>query len=299
MRRRFSTRAPSAGKEPVQRRDRPGEQVRLVLLVLERRAEQFLEERRINLRAAVVVGADVAQVGAVGQGVLGDDIDIAAVEVLVLRRLAMVRGEALAEDHVGGAEAAGIGAAEEHRVLGHLRVERFAVGALEGRGEHVMAEPVAEPVVALLAVEPVGEAGVKRHGGEEAQRDEQRAALAIEHEREDERQRDGHQHQAGVDGQAVLIRGKGPGDPVRQLREADHAGGAEVMLAGRVPEAKEGQHDRDDAPRQAPEPELLVMGRHEGGGQGQAVADQAGDDRVGRAEEDLDEVGRGLVRAWD
>ena len=207
----------------------------------------------------------------------------------------MVRREALAEDGVGRAETAGIGAAVEHRVFGHLRIERFAVRALERRGEHVMAEPVAEPVVALVAVEPVGQAGVKRHGGKEPQRDEQRAALAIDHEREDERQRDGHQQQVGVDGQAVLIRGKGPGDPVRQLGEADHAGGTKVMLARRIPEAKQGQHHRDNAARQAPKPELLVMGRHEGGRQGQAIADQAGDDRMGGAQEDLDEVGRGLV----
>ncbi len=71
------------------------------------------------------------------------------------------------------------------------------------------------------------------------------------------------------------------------------------MLAGRIPEAKQGQHHRDNAPGQAPQPEFLVMGGHEGGGQGQAVADQARHDRMGRAQEDLDEVGRGLVRAWD
>ena len=37
-------------------------------------------------------------------------------------------------------------------------------------------------------------------------------------------------------------------------------------------------HHGDHASRQAPKPELLVMGGHEGGGQGQAVADQAGHD---------------------
>ena len=63
------------------------------------------------------------------------------------------------------------------------------------------------------------------------------------------------------------------------------------MLARRIPEAKHGQHDRHDAPCQAPKPELLIMGGHEGCRQGQAVADQAGYNRMGRAQEDLDEVG--------
>ena len=64
--------------------------------------------------------ADVAKISAIGQGVLGDDIDIAAVEVLVLQRLAVVGRETLTEDGVGWAKAPRIGAAVEHRVLRHL-----------------------------------------------------------------------------------------------------------------------------------------------------------------------------------
>ena len=76
-----------------------------------------------------------------------------------------------------------------------------------------------------------------------------------------------------------------------QLRELDCAGGTKVMLARCIPEAKHGQHYPDDTARQAPKPELLIMGGHEGCRQGQAVADQAGYNRMGRAQEDLDEVG--------
>ena len=72
------------------------------------------------------------------------------------------------------------------------------------------------------------------------------------------------------------------------------AGGAEVVLAGRIPEAKQGQHHRDNPARQAPEPELLVMRGHERRRQGQAVADQAGDDRMRRAQEDLDRSAEAL-----
>ena len=283
-------------KESVQRRHRPGQEVGLILLVLERRAEQFTEEGWVNLRAAVVMRADVTQIGAVGQGVLGNDIDIAAVEFLVLQRLAVVGGETLTEDGVGRAEAARIGATVKHRVLRHLRIKRFAVRPLERRCKHIMAEPVAEPVVALVAGVPVRQAGVKRHGGKEGQRNQQRAALPIDNERDHECQCDGHQQKVGVDRQTVLVPGKGPTDPIRQIGEADRAGGAKVMLARRIPEAKQGQHYPDNATRQAPKPKLLIVGGHEGCRQGQAVADQTGHNRMGRAQKDLDKVGGGLVR---
>ena len=75
------------------------------------------------------------------------------------------------------------------------------------------------------------------------------------------------------------------------LRELDCAGGTKVMLARRIPEAKHGQHDRHDAPCQAPKPELLIMGGHEGCRQGQAVADQAGKKTLMRSAEALSGVG--------
>ena len=71
--------------------------------------------------------------------------------------------EAIAKDHVSGTEASGIGAAEDHGVLGHFRIERLAIGAIEWRGEHVVAEPVAEPMAALFVVRPVSHDGMKGH----------------------------------------------------------------------------------------------------------------------------------------
>src|SRR5664280_2696009 len=126
-----------------------------------------------------------------------------------------------------------------------------------------MAEPVAEPVVALVAGVPMRQAGVKWHGGTESQRDKQRAALAIEYQRDYESKRDSHQQEVGVDRQAVLVWGKGPGNPMPQLRELDCPSGTKVMLARRIPEAKHGQHHPDNAARQAPKPKLLIMGGHE------------------------------------
>src|SRR6266478_1802856 len=95
-------------------------------------AETLLEERRVNLRAAVVMGADVVQVSAVRQCVLGDNINVAAIEMLVLRRLAIVRREAFAEDHVSWAEAPRISPAVKYRILCHFRKDRFAVRPFEG-----------------------------------------------------------------------------------------------------------------------------------------------------------------------
>ena len=92
--------------------------------------EEILEEGRIDLRAAVVVRADVVQIRAVGQGVLGDDIDIAPVEFGIAALLG--RDEAFAEDHVGRTKPSRIGAPIEHRALRHFGVQ------IEGRCEHVV-----------------------------------------------------------------------------------------------------------------------------------------------------------------
>src|SRR5206468_2195289 len=49
---------------------------------------QLLEERRIVLCAAVVVGADRVQVSPLRQAVLCENIDIPAIELLILQGLA-------------------------------------------------------------------------------------------------------------------------------------------------------------------------------------------------------------------
>ncbi|MFN9905140.1 MAG: hypothetical protein ACK56F_03310, partial [bacterium] len=111
----------------------------------------------------MVVGADVVEVGVIGQGVLGDDVHVAAVEARV--EAVLGRGERLGEDHVGRAETSWVGAAVENGMRGHGRVERHAVGVLGRLAmpgiasglEHVVAEPVPEEVPALLVVAPVRE----------------------------------------------------------------------------------------------------------------------------------------------
>ena len=78
------------------------------------------------------MGADVAVVECVGQSVLGDNVEIAAVEV----RIPFVFLEALPEDHVGGNEAPRIGSTEDKAVLGEI-------------DEHVMPVHPSKPVSAL------------------------------------------------------------------------------------------------------------------------------------------------------
>ncbi len=151
-------------------------------------AEKPAEKRRVHLFGAVVLGAEIIQISAVGQRVLGDEITVAPVEFLVLFRLATVRNEAVAENRVGGAKTAGVGAAEEDGVAVHFRINQRGVGRIfqqrgaelvvvaqfaglgvgEGRSEHVVAEPEAEPVVALLALVPMREARPQRHDAEQA-----------------------------------------------------------------------------------------------------------------------------------
>src|SRR5205823_220021 len=138
----------------------------VIPLALLCRAEKFLEERRINLRAAVVMRADVIEIRAVRQGVLRDDINIAAVKVLVLQRLAFVRDEALAKNRVRRTETTRVRAAVQYRILGHLRVQRLAVRPFERWREHIMAEPIPKPMSALLIVRPVRHDGVDWHQGE-------------------------------------------------------------------------------------------------------------------------------------
>ncbi len=121
--------------------------------------------------AAVELGANVFQIGAVGQSILSDDVNVTAIEFLVLDRLAIVRDEAVAKNRVGGTKAPWVRAAKQDRVLGHLRIQRLSVRAFERRRKHVMAEPVAEPMAALLVVRPVGHDRMQRHQSEKHQSD--------------------------------------------------------------------------------------------------------------------------------
>jgi hypothetical protein len=51
-----------------------------------------LEERRIELLAAIVMGADIVQVRRIGEGILSNDIDIAPIEGLILSGLTVDAG---------------------------------------------------------------------------------------------------------------------------------------------------------------------------------------------------------------
>src|SRR5437667_9462453 len=120
------------------------------------------------------MSADVVQIRRIGQCVLRNDTNIAAVERLIFGGLAVVRRETFAKNHVSGAEAAGVSASEKDGVLRHRRKQRFAIRTLERRGEHVMAKPIAEHVPALITFEPMGQSGIERQGGKYRQRDDQR-----------------------------------------------------------------------------------------------------------------------------
>ncbi|MPN56242.1 hypothetical protein SDC9_203928 [bioreactor metagenome] len=85
---------------------------------------------------------------------MGDDINIPPVKGLVELRLIVVWSETFCEDHVRGTEPAGVSATEQNRILRHPGVERlFAIA--KGWTEHIMAEPVSEPVVPLFIIRPM------------------------------------------------------------------------------------------------------------------------------------------------
>ena len=171
---------PEADEDVVEGLHGPGEDIGgVVFAALFVGAEQLLEERRINLRAAIVLGPDVIEVSAVRQRVLSDNINVAAIELPVQRRQAIAGDEAIAENHVRRCETARVGAAIQNRVLGHFGIERLAVGTVERRREHVVAKPITEPMFVLLIVRPVSENGMERYQSEQAQCEGQRGALAI------------------------------------------------------------------------------------------------------------------------
>src|SRR5579859_6606807 len=85
-------------------------------------SEVVAKERRIIFRTPKILGTDVVQICTVRQLVLRDDINIAPVEILLSLRLAGMWDETLAENHVSRTKTAGIGAAKQDGVAGHLRI---------------------------------------------------------------------------------------------------------------------------------------------------------------------------------
>ena len=108
-------------------------------------SEQSLDPVELRGTFISVVGAYVPVVEGVGQGVLGDDVEITAVEV----RIPLVLLKALTEDHVGGDETPRVGATEDKAVLWQVC-------------EHVMAVHPAEPMTALAALRQASDQGVDR-----------------------------------------------------------------------------------------------------------------------------------------
>ena len=227
------------------------------------------------------MGADVVEVGVIGQGVLGDDVDVAAVEAGIQPVLG--RRERLGEDHVGGAEATRIGPAVEHGMRRHGRVKRDAVGVFGGLAvagvaaglEHVMSEPVAEEMSPLLVVAPVREDRVERNEGEDGQDRCDANLLTVEEDPSGERQRQGQAQgarhsQDGEDRAQINI------DQFVQVEGAGHG------TAHQHPEA-------DVA--------LVVLGHQQGCHDRQPVAHRQRDDGVGRGEEDLHQLLGRLVDA--
>ena len=169
---RFDFRA-QIGEELVDGHEHPRNKIRLVVLLdLARPAEQLLEKRRIFLGAPIIMRADVAEVSAVGQRVLRNQINVAAVENRIFGLLAG-RNEALTKDHVSRVKAAGIGPTEEHSVPIHFGIDQVAtrlfhqlfaqlfviaqlsVRPFERRRKHVMPKPISEIMPALLVVFPM------------------------------------------------------------------------------------------------------------------------------------------------
>src|SRR5207248_652412 len=132
-------------------------------------------------RAAIVLRADVTEIGPVSQRVLRDQVYVAPVEHRVLLRLLTRWNETLAKDHVSRIEPAWIGPAEEHSIAIHFGIDQISarllhelfpqllvvtelsIGRFEWRREHVMSEVIAKIVAALFVILPVREDRVSRH----------------------------------------------------------------------------------------------------------------------------------------
>ena len=190
-----------AGEKPVKgRRGARHDISGPVLLALGGAAQDFLKERRVEasylLGAAMVVGADVIQIGAVGEGILGDDVHVSAVKFWVAG-LAIRRGEALGKHHVSRTKASRIGAAVQNRIAGHFWIDWLAVLAFERRAEHVVPKPVAKQVVALFVVGPMRHVRLKRHQGEDSQGKGEGCTVFPEHQAGEEEQGQAEQQKVG------------------------------------------------------------------------------------------------------
>ena len=102
----------------------------------------------------IVMSPDVIKVGAVSERVLGDDVDIAPVKIWIT--LVFGSCETFAKNKVRGTKTARIRAAEQNSVLIHLFID------FERWGKHVVAEPIAKQVAALLVVGPIVEGRSER-----------------------------------------------------------------------------------------------------------------------------------------
>ena len=131
------------------------------------------------------MGADVVEIRAVSERVLRDDINIAPIK-LRIARLALRRNKALAEDGVGRAKTSGISAAVENGVACHLRIDGFAILAVERRREHVVTKPVSEQVVALFVVSPMRHVGLQWNERKDREQNCQRSATAPQQHRHQE-----------------------------------------------------------------------------------------------------------------
>src|SRR4051812_34411265 len=100
--------------------------------------------------------ADVTEIRSVRQRVLRIQIDVSPIEFRIHRLLGRWN-EALAENHVSRVETPRVSAAEQDRVLLHLRINP------KGRSEHVVPKPVAKEMSALLVIGPMRKHWVDRH----------------------------------------------------------------------------------------------------------------------------------------
>src|SRR5688572_5937926 len=112
--------------------------------------------------------ADIAQISSIGQCILGDEINVPSIEVRVIR-LILGGNETLTKDHIGRIKTPRIRSAKKNRILCHFRIDRFPLLVIERRCEHVMAKPVAEKMVPLLVVLPMGDNRVNRKKQKDSQ----------------------------------------------------------------------------------------------------------------------------------
>ena len=182
-----------------------------------------------------------------------------------------------------------------------------------------MAEPVAEPVVALFAFIPVRHARPNGRNAEKCQHDEHRAAIAVSQQREDEHDGNRQQDESGENRHAILIRRERLHDAVRDFRKSKLAVRTEGEIFPAAPFGKRQprnlhlprlakvkfadglkqrigrQHCRHTAANQTRATEIFVVRGDVSREQDKAVANQDGEQTVRRGEENFVQVRRGAV----